>query len=234
MATFINGLCLPMVFLGANTPYTPITLEGLEADIAKLEALLAQANSCLITCEGRTINVSSLTMDGSDTIIHTVGTTAGGYIDIAFGIIHGPVPPVATPVSEQMEPIKILDALRGDFTEFNANLYLDAEGVTLCDTITIDIFAQTDIKIPTVGAATLFNTPAVFALPACAGTLSYTELYEGGGSSIVASVDSVTGAVTIPAQTLPSGTGRYYYYVTCTVLGVPTVIATCYLEVTNI
>jgi len=209
-------------------------LEGLEADIAKLEALLAQANSCLITCEGRTINVSSLTMDGSDTIIHTVGTTAGGYIDIAFGIIHGPVPPVATPVSEQMEPIKILDALRGDFTEFNANLYLDAEGVTLCDTITIDIFAQTDIKIPTVGAATLFNTPAVFALPACAGTLSYTELYEGGGSSIVASVDSVTGAVTIPAQTLPSGTGRYYYYVTCTVLGVPTVIATCYLEVTNI
>ena len=47
MATFINGLCLPMVFLGANTPYTPITLEGLEADIAKLEALLAQANGCL-------------------------------------------------------------------------------------------------------------------------------------------------------------------------------------------
>jgi len=234
MATFINGLCLPMVFLGANTPYTPITLEGLEADIAKLEALLAQANSCLITCEGRTINVSSLTMDGSDTIIHTVGTTAGGYIDIAFGIFHAPVPPVATPVSEQMEPIMTLDALRGDFTEFNANLYLDAEGVTLCDTITIDIFAQTYIKIPKVGAATLFNTPAVFALPACAGTLSYTELYEGGGSSIVASVDSVTGAVTIPAQTLPSGTGRYYYYVTCTVLGVPTVIATCYLKVTNI
>jgi hypothetical protein len=234
MATFINGLCLPMVFLGANTPYTPITLEGLEADIAALEALLAQTEACLVTCEGRAINISSLTMDGGDTIIHTVGTTAGGYIDIAFGIIHAPVPPVATPVSEQMEPIKILDALRGDFTEFNANLYLDAEGVTLCDTITIDIFAQTDIKIPTVGADTLFNTPADFALPACAGTLSYTELYEGGGSSIVASVDSVTGAVTIPAQTLPSGTGRYYYYVTCTVLGVPTVIATCYLEVTNI
>jgi hypothetical protein len=232
MATFINGLCLPMVFLGANTPYTPITLEGLEADIAALEALLEQANGCL--CSGRTINVSSLTMDGSDTIIHTVGTTAGGYIDIAFGIIHAPVPPVATPVSEQMEPIKILDALHGDFTEFNANLYLDAEGVTLCDTITIDIFAQTDITIPTVGADTLFNTPAVFALPACAGTLSYTELYEGGRSSIVASVDSVTGVVTIPAQTLPSGIGSYYYYVTCTVLGVPTVIATCYLEVTNI
>jgi hypothetical protein len=111
MATFINGLCLPMVFLGANTPYTPITLEGLEADIAALEALLEQANGCL--CSGRTINVSSLTMDAENVVIHTEGTTAGGYIDIAFGIIHAPVPPVATPVSEQMEPIKILDALRG-------------------------------------------------------------------------------------------------------------------------
>jgi hypothetical protein len=48
MATFINGLCLPMVFLGANTPYTPITLEGLEADIAKLESLLSQAEACLV------------------------------------------------------------------------------------------------------------------------------------------------------------------------------------------
>jgi len=234
MATFINGLCLPMVFLGANTPYTPITKEGLEADIAKLEALLAQANACLITCEGRTINISSLTMDAENVVIHTEGTTVGGYIDFTFGVLHIPVPPIATPVSEQTEPIKILDALRGDFTEFNANLYLDAEGVTLCDTITIDIFAQTGIKISTVGVDTLFNTPVVFALPTCAGTLSYTELFEAGGDPIGASVDSVTGVVTIPAQTLPSGTGRYYYYVTCTVLGVPTVIATCYIEVINI
>ena len=62
----------------------------------------------------------------------------------------------------------------------------------------------------------------------------------GGLRSRYCSVRSVIGSgggvcvVTIPAQTLPSGTGRYYYYVTCTVLGVPTVIATCYLEVTNI
>lgn len=233
MATYINGLCLPLTFLGANTPYVPITKEGLEADIAKLEALLARANACLITCEGRTINISSLTMDAENVVIHTEGTTVGGYIDFTFGVLHIPVPPIATPVSEQTEPIKILDALRGDFTEFNANLYLDAEGVTLCDTITIDIFAQTDIKIPTVGAATLFNTPAVFALPTCGGTLSYTELYEDTSDSITASVNSATGVVTIPAQTLPSGTGRYYYYVTCTVLGVPTVIAMCYLKVTN-
>jgi len=234
MATYINGLCLPLTFLGANTPYVPITKEGLEADIAKLEALLAQANACLITCEGRTINISSLTMDAENVVIHTEGTTVGGYIDFTFGVLHIPVPPIATPVSEQTEPIKILGALRGGFTEFNANLYLDAEGVTLCDTITIDIFAQTDIKIPTVGAATLFNTPAVFALPTCGGTLSYTELYEDTSDSITASVNSATGVVTIPAQTLPSGIGSYYYYVTCTVLGVPTVIATCYLEVTNI
>ena len=46
MATYINGLCLPLTFLGANTPYVPITKEGLEADIANLEALLAQANAC--------------------------------------------------------------------------------------------------------------------------------------------------------------------------------------------
>lgn len=232
MATHINGLCLPMVFLGANTPYTPITLEGLEADIAKLEALLAQANACL--CGGRTINVSSLSMDGSDTIIHTVGTTAGGFIDFTFGVLHIPIPPIATPVSEQTEPLNLLEALRGDFTEFNANLYLDAEGLTLCDSIIIDIFAQDGITIPEVGAPTLFNTPAVFALPACAGTLSYTELYEDITDSITASIDSVTGVVTIPAQVLPSGIGSYYYYVTCTVLGVPTVIATCYLEVTNV
>jgi hypothetical protein len=95
------------------------------------------------------------------------------------------------------------------------------------DVFTIDTFAQTGIKIPTNrGAATLFNTPAIFALPACVGTLSYTELFEAGSEAIVASVNSATGVVTIPAQTLPSGTGRYYYYVTCTVLGVPTVIAT--------
>lgn len=232
MATYINGLCLPMVFLGANTPYVPITKEGLEADIAKLEALLAQANACL--CGGRTINVSSLSMDGSDTIIHTVGTTAGGFIDFTFGVLHIPIPPIATPVSEQTEPLNLLEALRGDFTEFNANLYLDAEGLTLCDSIIIDIFAQDGITIPEVGAPTLFNTPAVFALPACAGTLSYTELYEDITDSITASIDSVTGVVTIPAQVLPSGIGSYYYYVTCTVLGVPTVIATCYLEVTNV
>lgn len=232
MATYINGLCLPMVFLGANTPYVPITKEGLEADIAKLEALLAQANACL--CGGRTINVSSLSMDGSDTIIHTVGTTAGGFIDFTFGVLHIPIPPIATPVSEQTEPLNLLEALRGDFTEFNANLYLDAEGLTLCDSIIIDIFAQDGITIPEVGAPTLFNTPAVFALPACAGTLSYTELYEDITDSITASIDSVTGVVTIPAQVLPSGKGSYYYYVTCTVLGVPTVIATCYLEVTNV
>ena len=232
MATYINGLCLPMVFLGANTPYVPITKEGLEADIANLEALLAQANACL--CGGRTINVSSLSMDGSDTIIHTVGTTAGGFIDFTFGVLHIPIPPIATPVSEQTEPLNLLEALRGDFTEFNANLYLDAEGLTLCDSIIIDIFAQDGITIPEVGAPTLFNTPAVFALPACAGTLSYTELYEDITDSITASIDSVTGVVTIPAQVLPSGIGSYYYYVTCTVLGVPTVIATCYLEVTNV
>ena len=233
MATYISGLCLPMVFLGANTPYTPITLEGLEADIAALEALLAQANGCL--CSGRTINVSSLTMDGSDTIIHTIGTTVGGYIDFTFGVLHIPVPPIATPVSEQTEPINLLEALRGGgFTEFNANIYSDAEGVTLCDTITIDIFAKDGITIPEIGAPTLFNTPAVFALPTCGGTLSYTELYEDTSDSITASVNSATGVVTIPAQTLPSGKGSYYYYVTCTVLGVPTVIATCYLEVTNI
>lgn len=232
MATYINGLCLPMVFLGANTPYVPITLEGLEADIAKLEALLSQANSCL--CGGRTINVSNLSMDGSDTIIHTVGTTAGGFIDFTFGVLHIPIPPIATPVSEQTEPLNLLEALRGDFTEFNANLYLDAEGLTLCDSIIIDIFAQDGIIIPEVGAPTLFNTPAVFALPTCAGTLSYTELYEDITDSITASIDSVTGVVTIPAQILPSGIGSYYYYVTCTVLGVPTVIATCYLEVTNV
>lgn len=232
MATYINGLCLPMQFLSGNTPYVPITKEGLEADISNLEALLAQANACL--CGGRTINVSSLSMDGSDTIIHTVGTTAGGFIDFTFGVLHIPIPPIATPVSEQTEPLNLLEALRGDFTEFNANLYLDAEGLTLCDSIIIDIFAQDGITIPEVGAPTLFNTPAVFALPACAGTLSYTELYEDITDSITASIDSVTGVVTIPAQVLPSGIGSYYYYVTCTVLGVPTVIATCYLEVTNV
>jgi hypothetical protein len=234
MATHINGLCLPMVFLGANTPYTPITLEGLEADIAKLEALLAQANNCLITCEGRVINVSSLTMDAGDIVIHTEDTTAGGYVSAVFGATEIPVPPFANPISETMPPIDFLEALRGgELSEFGMNLYLDAAGITLCDTITIDIFAQTGIKIPTVGAATLFNTPAVFALPTCAGTLSYTELFEAGGDPIGASVNSATGVVTIPAQTLASGTGRYYYYVTCTVLGVPTVIATCYLEVIN-
>lgn len=174
-------------------------------------------------------------MDGSDTIIHTIGTTVGGYIDFTFGVLHIPVPPIATPVSEQTEPINLLEALRGgDFTEFNANIYSDAEGVTLCDTITIDIFAKDGITIPEIGAPTLFNTPAVFALPTCGGTLSYTELYEDISDSITASVNSATGVVTIPAQTLPSGKGSYYYYVTCTVLGVPTVIATCYLEVTNI
>ena len=152
-----------------------------------------------------------------------------------FGATELPVPPFANPVSETMPAIDFLEALRGgELSEFGMNIYRDAEGNDLCDTITVDIFAQDGITIPEVGAPTLFNTPAVFTLPACAGTLSYTELYEGGADSIVASVDSVTGVVTIPAQVLPSGKGSYYYYVTCTVLGVPTVIATCYLEVTNV
>lgn len=234
MATYINGLCLPMQFLSGNTPYVPITLEGLEADIAALEALLAQAEACLVTCEGRTINISSLTMDGTSIVIHTEDTTVGGYVSVVFGATEIPVPPFANPVSETMPAIDFLEILRGgELSEFGMNIYRDAEGDDLCDTIAVDIFAQTDITIPEVGDPTLFDTPAVFTLPACAGTLSYTELYEGGADSIVASVDSVTGVVTIPAQTLSSGTGRYYYYVTCTVLGVPTVIATCYLEVTN-
>lgn len=232
MATFINGLCLPMVFLGANTPYTPITLEGLEADIAKLEALLAQANGCL--CGGR-VNISSLSIAEVDRIvIHTEGTTVGGYLLPVFGAILLPIPPYPNPISNEFPPIDFVENLRISGDTFGMNIYSDAEGLNLCDTITVDIFAQTDITIPTVGAATLFNTPAVFALPACAGTLSYTELYEDASDSITASVNATTGAVTIPAQTLPSGIGRYYYYVTCTVLGVPTVIATCYLEVTNI
>lgn len=232
MATFINGLCLPMVFLGANTPYTPITLEGLEADIAKLESLLSQAEACLVTCDGRTINISSLTMDGENVVIHTIGTTAGGYISITTGLGEYPIPPLANPVSGQFPPYNMLQVFRGNGS-FNVNTYQDAAGLTLCDTITIDTFARVGIKIPTVGAATLFNTPAIFALPACVGTLSYTELFEAGSEPIAASVNSATGVVTIPAQTLPSGTGRYYYYVTCTVLGVPTVIATCYLKVIN-
>jgi len=232
MATFINGLCLPMVFLGANTPYTPITLEGLEADIAKLEALLAQANSCL--CGGR-VNISSLSIAEVDRIvIHTEGTTVGGYLLPIFGAILLPIPPYPNPISNEFPSIDFLENLRISGGTFGMNIYSDAEGVRLCDTITVDIFAQTGIKISTVGVDTLFNTPVVFALPTCAGTLSYTELFEAGGDPIGASVDSVTGVVTIPAQTLPSGTGRYYYYVTCTVLGVPTVIATCYLEVINI
>lgn len=145
------------------------------------------------------------------------------------------MPPFANPVSETMPAIDFLEALRGgELSEFGMNIYRDAEGNDLCDTITVDIFAQDGITIPEVGAPTLFNTPAVFALPACAGTLSYTELYEDITDSITASIDSVTGVVTIPAQVLPSGIGSYYYYVTCTVLGVPTVIATCYLEVTNV
>jgi hypothetical protein len=234
MATFINGLCLPMVFLGANTPYTPITLEGLEADIAKLESLLSQAEACLVTCDGRTINISSLTMDGENVVIHTIGTTAGGYISITTGLGEYPIPPLANPVSGQFPPLGLLDNLSFDGDTLRINIYRDAAGNDLCDTITVDIFAQVGIKIPTVGAATLFNTPAIFALPACVGTLSYTELFEAGSEPIAASVNSATGVVTIPAQTLASVTGTYYYYVTCTVLGVPTVIATCYLEVTNI
>ena len=234
MATYINGLCLPMTFLGANTPYVPITKEGLEADIAKLEALLAQANACLITCEGRTINISSLTMDGTSIVIHTEDTTAGGYVSVVFGATELPVPPFANPISETIPAIDFLEALRGgELSEFGMNIYRDAEGLSLCDTIAVDIFAQDGITIPEIGAPTLFNTPAVFSLPTCAGTLSYTELFEAGGDPITASVNATTGVVTIPAQTLSSGTGRYYYYVTCTVLGVPTVIATCYLEVTN-
>lgn len=238
MATYINGLCLPMVFLGANTPYTPITLEGLEADIAKLEDLLEQANNCLITCEGRVINVSSLTMDGEDdVIIHTVGTTVGGYISFFVVTVDNtyPNPPIANPLSEQFAAIGFIDLLGNPgIGQFGMNIYRDAAGNDLCDSSEIEMFTQDGIAIPEAGATTLFNTPAVFALPACAGTLSYTELYEGGVDAMTASVDSVTGVVTIPAQTLPSGIGGYYYYVTCTVLGVPTVIATCYLEVTNI
>ena len=236
MATYINGLCLPMTFLGANTPYVPITLEGLEADIAALEALLAQAEACLVTCEGRTINISSLTMDAESVVIHTEGTTAGGYIDFTFGALRYPVPPMVNPIDNQFPPIPMIDILQGEEDYgFDVNIYRDAEGNDLCDTVTVEIFAQTGITIPTIGAPTLFNTPAVFALPACAGTLSYTELYEDSANPMTASVDSVTGVVTIPAQTL-SGTnvGGYNYYVTCTVLGVPTVIATCYLEVTNV
>ena len=231
MATYINGLCLPMTFLGANTPYVPITKEGLEADIAKLEALLAQANACLVTCEGRTINISSLTMDGGDVVVHTIGTTVGGYFTIFNNATSYP-PPIPNPITEEL-PLNIISWLRIDGDTFGIDIYRDAEGNDLCDTITVDIFAQTDITIPEAGDPTLFNTPAVFTLPACAGTLSYTELYEGGVNTMTASVNSVTGVVTIPAQVLPSGIGSYYYYVTCTVLGVPTVIATCYLEVTN-
>lgn len=232
MATYINGLCLPLTFLGANTPYVPITLEGLESDIAKLEALLAQANACLITCEGRTINISSLTMDSGDVVVHTIGTTVGGYFTILNNATSYP-PPIPNPITEEL-PLNILSWLRINGDTFGIDIYRDAAGNALCDTITVAIFAQIDITIPTVGAATLFNTPAVFALPACAGTLSYTELYEDASDSITASVNATTGVVTIPAQTLPSGIGSYYYYVTCTALGVPTVIATCYLEVTNV
>lgn len=234
MATYINGLCLPLTFLGANTPYVPITKEGLEADIAKLEALLAQANDCLITCEGRTINISSLTMDGTNVVAHLVGTTAGGYISGYATTGEEPIPPIANPVSQEFSMTNFIGALgNGNITEFGMYIYRDAAGNDLCDNSEIEVFIQDGITIPEKGAPTLFKTPAVFTLPACAGTLSYTELYEGGADSIVASVDSVTGVVTMAAQTLPSGTGRYYYYVTCTVLGVPTVIATCYLEVTN-
>ena len=232
MATIINGLCLPMVFLGANTPYTPITLEGLEADIAALEALLAQAEACLVTCEGRVINISSLTMDSGDVVVHTIGTTVGGYFTVFNNATSYP-PPIPNPITQEL-PLNILSWLRVDGDTFGMNIYNDAEGLNLCDTITVDIFARIGIKIPTVGAATLFNTLKVFALPTCGGTLSYTELYEDTSDSITASVNSATGVVTIRAQTLASGTGSYYYYVTCTVLGVPTVIATCYLEVTNI
>lgn len=147
-----------------------------------------------------------------------------------FGAILLPTPPYPNPISNEFPSIDFLENLRISGDTFGMNIYSDAEGVTLCDTITIDIFARTGIKIPTVGAATLFNTPAVFALPTCGGTLSYTELYEDTSDSITASVNSATGVVTIHAQTLPSGIGSYYYYVTCTVLGVPTVIAICYLK----
>lgn len=175
-------------------------------------------------------------MDAENVVIHTEGTTAGGYVSVVFGATELPVPPFANPVSETIPAIDFLEALRGgELSEFGMNIYRDAEGLSLCDTIAVDIFAQDGITIPEIGARvpTLFNTPAVFSLPTCAGTLSYTELFEAGGDPITASVNATTGVVTIPAQTLSSGTGRYYYYVTCTVLGVPTVIATCYLEVTN-
>jgi len=221
-----------MVVLGANTPYTPITLEGLEADIAKLESLLSQAEACLVTCDGRTINISSLTTMNEEVVVHTVGTTVGGYISITVGEFEVPTPPLPNPEAEQFPPYNMLQVFRENGS-FNVNTYQDAAGLTLCDTITIDTFAQTGITIPTVGSSTLFKTPAVFALPTCAGVLSYTELF-AGAPPMTASVNTTTGDVTIPAQTLPSGTGRYYYYVTCTVLGVPTVIATCYLEVINI
>lgn len=173
-------------------------------------------------------------MDAENVVIHTEGTTAGGYVSVVFGATELPVPPFANPVSETIPAIDFLEALRGgELSEFGMNIYRDAEGLSLCDTIAVDIFAQDGITIPEIGAPTLFNTPAIFALPACVGTLSYTELFEAGSEPIAASVNSATGVVTIPAQTLASVTGTYYYYVTCTVLGVPTVIATCYLEVTN-
>lgn len=204
--------------------FVEVRCDGVLVAVAGLQLLN------VVTCD---INISSLTMDAENVVIHTKGTTAGGYISITTGLGEYPIPPLANPVSEQFPPLGLLDTITFDGDTLEINIYRDAAGNDLCDTITVDIFAQTGITIPEVGDKTLFNTPAVFALPACAGTLSYTELYEDASDSITASVNATTGVVTIPAQTLSSGTGRYYYYVTCTVLGVPTVIATCYLEVTQ-
>ncbi len=206
--------------------FVEVRCDGVLVAVAGLQLLNA------VTCD---INISSLTMDGGSLVIHTEGTTAGGYVSLTVGGLAYSIPPLTNPLTEQFPSYSMMDKLAGEAPTFGANIYSDAAGLNLCDTITVDIFAQTGITIPTIGADTLFNTPAVFTLPACAGTLSYTELYEGDVAyAITASVDSVTGVVTIPAQTLAaSGIGSYYYYVTCTVLGVPTVIATCCLIVTQ-
>lgn len=81
--------------------------------------------------------------------------------------------------------------------------------LTYCDSVVINNYTRS-ITVPTGGGKTEAAVPV--GTPACAGTTLYVELLAYGLTGVT--LNTSTGAVTIPAQVIDP-IGIYYYYKLC-------------------
>lgn len=149
------------------------------------------------------IGITGLTFDGTDLDIIYNSTGAESVVLSLDGM------PLECEKSTGMYPVP------------NNNIFINTNGVAAligasnddCETICSEaefITIVTTSIVPRKGGILQILHPNT--IPACVGTIGYVFLYSNNVWG--ASMNTLTGTVSVPAQNI-SGQGNFYYYVTC-------------------